>query len=111
MCRSVAFVIYWLNGILISLNIAVTEALVRAAHGCCQGTDHCEPLQEKNFFLKVSDRLSKPNVFILNNRWDNSALEPESMEQARSQRSSALAVHYFALRLPPVTWSYRSLIG
>lgn len=40
---------------------------------------------EKNFFLKVSDRLSKPNVFILNNRWDNSVLEPDSVEQVRQQ--------------------------
>lgn len=37
-------------------------------------------MQEKNFFLKVSDRLSKPTVFILNNRWDASASEPEMME-------------------------------
>ena len=28
--------------------------------------------QEKNFFHRVSERLSKPNVFILNNRWDAS---------------------------------------
>ena len=36
---------------------------------------------EKNFFHKVSTRLSKPNVFILNNRWDASANEPEFMEE------------------------------
>lgn len=36
-------------------------------------------IQEKNFFHKVSTRLSKPNVFILNNRWDASANEPETM--------------------------------
>lgn len=35
---------------------------------------------EKNFFHKVSDKLSKPNVFILNNRWDASANEPEMVE-------------------------------
>ena len=40
---------------------------------------------EKNFFVKVSDRLSKPNVFILNNRWDASAGEPETMEKVRRQ--------------------------
>ncbi|XP_067947708.1 mitofusin-2-like [Watersipora subatra] len=40
---------------------------------------------EKNFFLKVSDKLSKPTVFILNNRWDASASEPETMEMVRSQ--------------------------
>ena len=31
--------------------------------------------QEKNFFHRVSERLSKPNIFILNNRWDASAQE------------------------------------
>ncbi|CAG0903127.1 unnamed protein product [Cyprideis torosa] len=40
---------------------------------------------EKNFFHKVSEKLSKPNIFILNNRWDASASEPQMMEQA-SQR-------------------------
>lgn len=33
--------------------------------------------QEKSFFHTVSKRLSKPNVFILMNRWDASASEPE----------------------------------
>ena len=37
-------------------------------------------LQEKHFFHKVNERLSKPNIFILNNRWDASANEPEYME-------------------------------
>lgn len=37
--------------------------------------------QEKNFFHKVSSRLSKPNIFILNNRWDASASEPESIKE------------------------------
>lgn len=36
---------------------------------------------EKNFFHKVSERLSKPNIFILNNRWDASASEPEIIEK------------------------------
>lgn len=38
-------------------------------------------MQEKNFFHKVSERLSKPNIFILNNRWDASASEPETMDE------------------------------
>ncbi|UYV68629.1 MFN2, partial [Cordylochernes scorpioides] len=42
-------------------------------------------LTEKNFFHKVSERLSKPNVFILNNRWDASVMEPESQEKVRKQ--------------------------
>ncbi|KAK5645231.1 hypothetical protein RI129_006531 [Pyrocoelia pectoralis] len=40
---------------------------------------------EKNFFHKVSTRLSKPNIFILNNRWDASASEPEFLEEVRRQ--------------------------
>ncbi|XP_045475700.1 transmembrane GTPase Marf [Harmonia axyridis] len=40
---------------------------------------------EKNFFHKVSTRLSKPNIFILNNRWDASANEPEYLDQVRRQ--------------------------
>lgn len=40
---------------------------------------------EKNFFHKVSTKLSKPNIFILNNRWDASASEPEFFEQVRAQ--------------------------
>ncbi len=36
---------------------------------------------EKNFFHKVSSRLSKPNIFILNNRWDASASEPETVDE------------------------------
>uniref|UniRef100_A0A1B6EQB9 Dynamin-type G domain-containing protein n=4 Tax=Proconiini TaxID=565685 RepID=A0A1B6EQB9_9HEMI len=40
---------------------------------------------EKNFFHKVSTRLSKPNIFILHNRWDASASEPEFLDQVRVQ--------------------------
>ncbi|KAL1764395.1 mitofusin-2 [Sigmodon hispidus] len=40
---------------------------------------------EKQFFHKVSERLSRPNIFILNNRWDASASEPEYMEEVRQQ--------------------------
>ncbi|CAG2168034.1 unnamed protein product [Oppiella nova] len=40
---------------------------------------------EKNFFHKVNEKLSKPNVFILNNRWDASASEPENQELVRKQ--------------------------
>lgn len=40
---------------------------------------------EKQFFHKVNDRLSKPNLFILNNRWDASASEPDYMEDVRKQ--------------------------
>ncbi|XP_018425680.1 PREDICTED: mitofusin-2 [Nanorana parkeri] len=40
---------------------------------------------EKQFFHKVNERLSQPNIFILNNRWDASASEPEYMEEVRRQ--------------------------
>jgi len=39
---------------------------------------------EKNFFHKVSARLSKPNIFILQNRWDVSEME-EDIDQVRQQ--------------------------
>ncbi|KAK6177313.1 hypothetical protein SNE40_015439 [Patella caerulea] len=41
---------------------------------------------EKNFFHKVSARLSKPNIFILQNRWDVSVLE-EDADDVRKQHS------------------------
>ncbi|XP_040286896.1 mitofusin-2 [Bufo bufo] len=40
---------------------------------------------EKQFFHKVNERLSRPNIFILNNRWDASASEPEYMDEVRRQ--------------------------
>lgn len=40
---------------------------------------------EKDFFHKVSEKLTKPNVFILNNRWDATAYEPETAEVVRIQ--------------------------
>lgn len=40
---------------------------------------------EKEFFYKVSEKLSKPNVFILNNRWDATAYEPETAEEVKKQ--------------------------
>ncbi|KAL7976024.1 hypothetical protein Chor_014981 [Crotalus horridus] len=40
---------------------------------------------EKQFFHKVNARLSRPNIFILNNRWDASASEPEYLEEVRRQ--------------------------
>lgn len=40
---------------------------------------------EKAFFHKVSQRLSNPNIFILNNRWDAVAAEPEDEDAVRKQ--------------------------
>ncbi|XP_037914832.1 transmembrane GTPase Marf isoform X3 [Hermetia illucens] len=46
-------------------------------------------LAEKSFFHTVSQKLSKPNIFVLNNRWDASASEPEfqdsDLEKVKSQ--------------------------
>ncbi|XP_012944159.1 mitofusin-2 isoform X1 [Aplysia californica] len=39
---------------------------------------------EKNFFHKVSEKLSKPNIFILQNRWDVSEME-EDIDQVKQQ--------------------------
>ncbi|XP_055910677.1 transmembrane GTPase Marf isoform X1 [Eupeodes corollae] len=48
-------------------------------------------LAEKSFFHTVSQKLSKPNVFVLNNRWDASANEPEcqesDLEKVKSQHT------------------------
>uniref|UniRef100_A0A1I8HVZ8 Dynamin-type G domain-containing protein n=1 Tax=Macrostomum lignano TaxID=282301 RepID=A0A1I8HVZ8_9PLAT len=40
---------------------------------------------EKKFFHKVGSKLSKPNVFVLNNRWDCSDGELDSAELVRKQ--------------------------
>ncbi|TGZ72347.1 hypothetical protein CRM22_002138 [Opisthorchis felineus] len=40
---------------------------------------------EKEFFHRVSQRLSKPNIFIINNRWDASANEIEYVNEVRDQ--------------------------
>lgn len=42
-------------------------------------------LAEKSFFHEVSTKLSKPNIFVLNNRWDASASEPEFQESVKQQ--------------------------
>uniref|UniRef100_A0A0X3PID4 Dynamin-type G domain-containing protein n=1 Tax=Schistocephalus solidus TaxID=70667 RepID=A0A0X3PID4_SCHSO len=40
---------------------------------------------EKDFFHRVSSKISKPNIFILNNRWDASAGEVEYADQVKEQ--------------------------
>ena len=47
-------------------------------------------VQEKNFFLRVSKKLSRPNIFILCNRWDASALESE---ESRAQVSDYICFY------------------
>lgn len=63
-------------------------------------------VQEKSFFHKVNERLSSPNIFILNNRWDASASEPEYMEEVSQSyfaktfgplNTKSLLVYLFAL--------------
>ncbi|CAD6208327.1 GSCOCG00003333001-RA-CDS [Cotesia congregata] len=48
---------------------------------------------EKNFFHKVSKKLSKPNIFILNNRWDASASEPEFLDELANEQKEVRAQH------------------
>ncbi|KAJ8675431.1 hypothetical protein QAD02_011217 [Eretmocerus hayati] len=50
-------------------------------------------IAEKNFFHKVSTRLSKPNIFILNNRWDASASEPEFLDELVDEQREVRAQH------------------
>lgn len=59
-------------------------------------------LQEKNFFHKVSTKISQPNIFILNNRWDASASEPEYLDQVS---------HYFNWNGNFIINSGRPVIG
>ncbi|XP_058256260.1 mitofusin-1b isoform X2 [Hemibagrus wyckioides] len=58
---------------------------------------------EKHFFHKVNERLSKPNIFILNNRWDASASEPEYMEDVRKQHMDR-CVNFLVEELKVVDW-------
>ncbi|CAH3150204.1 unnamed protein product [Pocillopora meandrina] len=43
---------------------------------------------EKSFFHKVNQRFSRPNIFILYNRWDASASEPDTMKLVKDQHLS-----------------------
>lgn len=52
-------------------------------------------IAEKNFFHKVSEKLSKPNIFILNNRWDFIADYPESEDQVKQQHTER-AINFLA---------------
>jgi mitofusin len=55
-------------------------------------------LQEKNFFHKVSNTISKPNIFILNNRWDASVSEMEYMDEVISaELCDAICLIYFGV--------------
>lgn len=49
---------------------------------------------EKSFFHRVSSKLSRPNIFILNNRWDASAAEVENMQQVEKLSSCRCFVFY-----------------
>jgi len=68
----------------ISLMISISQLFcnIIVAFVCCIFSlyVHCFQ-QEKNFFHRVAARLSKPNIFILNNRWDASATEPETIAE------------------------------
>uniref|UniRef100_A0A915P2G4 Dynamin-type G domain-containing protein n=1 Tax=Meloidogyne floridensis TaxID=298350 RepID=A0A915P2G4_9BILA len=58
---------------------------------------------EKNFFMRVSEKLSKPNIFILCNRWDASASESgEIRDQIRGQHESRFK-HFLSSELQVCT--------
>ncbi|GIY60601.1 transmembrane GTPase Marf [Caerostris extrusa] len=59
---------------------------------------------EKNFFHKVSMKLSKPNIFVLNNRWDNSVDEKEFIDKIRKQHMDR-SVSFLVDELKVVTQS------
>lgn len=63
-------------------------------------------LKEKHFFHKVNERLSKPNIFILNNRWDASASEPEYMEDVSALSFFPIDSYIFFIisLLCEITW-------
>lgn len=48
----------------------------------------------------MSERLSRPNIFILNNRWDASASEPEYMEEVGASLFSSLGATQGPLCIP-----------
>lgn len=45
---------------------------------------------EKDFFHKVKERLSKPNLFILINKWDSIAGDPEYIDEANEVKEQHL---------------------
>uniref|UniRef100_A0A1I8BN51 Dynamin-type G domain-containing protein n=1 Tax=Meloidogyne hapla TaxID=6305 RepID=A0A1I8BN51_MELHA len=58
---------------------------------------------EKNFFIRVSEKLSKPNIFILCNRWDASASESDEIRgQIRAQHERRF-VHFLSSELQVCT--------
>jgi hypothetical protein len=55
--------------------------------------------QEKSFFHEVSTKISKPNIFVLNNRWDASANEPEFQESVSTISKSFQTLHFPSQKL------------
>ncbi|KAM9316537.1 LOW QUALITY PROTEIN: mitofusin-1 [Gastrophryne carolinensis] len=68
---------------------------------------------EKHFFHKVNERLSKPNIFILNNRWDASASEPEYMEDPQeciSQSAVKTKFEQHTIRAKQITDTVKAIM-
>ncbi|KAM7338039.1 hypothetical protein ACRRTK_004158 [Alexandromys fortis] len=57
---------------------------------------------DADVFALVNEQLSKPNIFILNNRWDASASEPEYMEDVRRQHMDR-CLHFLVEELKVVS--------
>uniref|UniRef100_A0A3Q3FD09 Dynamin-type G domain-containing protein n=1 Tax=Labrus bergylta TaxID=56723 RepID=A0A3Q3FD09_9LABR len=58
---------------------------------------------EKLFFHKVSERISKPNIFILHNRWDASVSEPEYVDEGVRKQHLDRCVSFLAEELKVVS--------
>ncbi|KAF7634030.1 Dynamin-type G domain-containing protein [Meloidogyne graminicola] len=58
---------------------------------------------EKNFFIRVSEKLSKPNVFILCNRWDASASEADEIRAQIRDQHERRFVHFLSSELQVCT--------
>jgi hypothetical protein len=59
-----------------------------SAHVLCLTPSHFL-LQEMDFLVKVSEKLSKPNIFILNNKWDVVASKSKSPDKVNEWMFSA----------------------
>ncbi|KAM9789707.1 LOW QUALITY PROTEIN: mitofusin-1-like [Neosynchiropus ocellatus] len=66
---------YWIDEFCLDADVFV---LVGNAESTLMNT-------EKLFFHKVGQRISKPNIFIVHNRWDASVTEPDSVQEVRKQ--------------------------
>uniref|UniRef100_A0A0N5CEC2 Dynamin-type G domain-containing protein n=1 Tax=Strongyloides papillosus TaxID=174720 RepID=A0A0N5CEC2_STREA len=58
---------------------------------------------EKGFFLRVSKKLSRPNIFILNNRWDVSDDDPKEQVELVKQQHMTRFIEFLVKELEVCT--------